>query len=505
MNAPAHPPASLPTFDVFNPADGTRIGALPDMDTAAVEAAAARARAAQRGWAEVPLVERARHLTALRRVLVKERAAMMDTIVRETGKTRMDALIEVFTTCETLDYLAKRGPRLLASERRGTGLFVHKRGWVNYQPWGVVGVISPWNYPLVLTATPLASAVMAGNGVLVKPSEVTPYTGLRLGELIERARWPRDLVQMVTGQVETGKAIVASTQTDMICFTGSTATGRKIGEVCGRMLKPALLELGGKDPMIVFDDADPVRAARGALWGGVSNSGQTCIAVERVYVQRGIYRRFLDALQAELPKLRQGSGHDPSVSVGSMTFPKQVELVESQFADARARGATFVAGGRRTPGMDQGLFVEPTIIADVNHDMAVMRDETFGPMIAIMAFDSEDEAIALANDNVYGLNSSVWTSDVARGRRVAQKIQAGSVCINDALANYLVGDLPFGGMKASGLGRVHGPEGLRAFAQLQSVLETVPAAARLGKEPWWFPYDARTMGLFERAMTWWYG
>ncbi|MCC6274377.1 MAG: aldehyde dehydrogenase family protein [Leptospiraceae bacterium] len=484
-------------FTVINPATLKPIGDLPLFDREMVEEKIQIAKNEYSNWSKFTLKERSKIIIEFRKVLAQSKEEMISTICEENGKTRMDALIEVFTVCEAANYVAKKGIKYLSREKRSSGLLQTKSCYVNYHPFGVVGVIAPWNYPLILSLNPILHALMAGNTVVIKPSEITPYTTLKIQEFFKRAGLPDGALQVVTGKGMTGAALVESQNTDMICFTGSTATGRIIGETCGRMLKPVILELGGKDPMIVFEDADLERAAKGAIWGGFFNSGQTCISVERVYVEKTVFPKFIDLLKEEYKHVKQGLSEE-FPSVGSMTFGKQVEIVESHYTDAKKKGATVIIGGSRKAGHD-GLFHEPSVVINVNHDMKIMKEETFGPEIAVMEFSGEEEALHLANDTSYGLNASVWTKDSAKARRIAESVKSGSVCINDCLANYMISDLPFGGFKESGLGRVHGKEGIRAFAQSQSVMKNRWFWV-FKKELWWFPYSKKIYNLFAKTV-----
>lgn len=468
-------------IDVVDPRTNTTIGRVPDLSPEEVRAAVERARAAFGPWSALPYRERAEHVLAVRDGLLDRVDHLVDTIVSETGKLPAEALFtELMTACETIQYYARRGERFLRPQRVSSGLMGHKRAVRYFEPMGVVGVISPWNYPFILGMTPIISALFAGNTVVLKPSEVTPLTGRAIGELFAGTGSFPDIVQVVTGAGPTGEALVRS-GVQKVCFTGSVRTGKRVMAAAADTLTPVLLELGGKDPMIVCEDADLDRAARGAVWGAFQNSGQTCMSVERVYVHEHVYDRFVAKVVANTRAIRQGvgEGHD----IGSMTFPPQVEIVEKHLADAAEKGATVLTGGGRVPGRD-GLWFEPTVLVDVDHDMAIMRDETFGPVLPIMKVRDEDEAIALANDSPYGLNSSVWTRDAARGEVLAQRIEAGNVCVNDVIVSYGVPDLPFGGVKESGLGRVHGPEGLREFVAAKSVLYD---RFGLSREAWWFP------------------
>ena len=492
----------IASFEILNPATLTKIGELPLYTPEMVEEKILLAKEAQVIWGEKSLRDRSEELILFRKFLANNKEEMISCICNETGKTKMDALLEVFTTLESIDYIAKKGIKILSNEKRSSGLIGFKKCYVNYQAYGVVGVIAPWNYPLILSIIPTMNALMAGNTVVIKPSEVTPYTTLKALEFFQRAGLTNGILQVVTGKESVGATLVNSPNTNMICFTGSTATGKIIGEACGRMLKPVLLELGGKDPMVVFKDADLRRAVRGSLWGGFANSGQTCISVERVYVEKAIYNEFISLLKEEYTKIRQGSKEE-FPSVGSMTLPRQVNIVESHYKDAKSKGAFFVAGGKRVL-TEKGLFHEPTIIIGVNHQMKIMKEETFGPEISVMEFNTEEEAISLANDSDYGLSASVWTNDSKKAKRVAQKIQAGSVSINDVIINYTMSDLPFGGFKKSGLGRVHGPEGLRAFAQVQAISSN-RWFWRFTDELWWFPYSKKIYSYIASAVKFLFG
>ncbi|HVX17671.1 MAG TPA: aldehyde dehydrogenase family protein [Acidimicrobiales bacterium] len=480
------------TIQTSDPRTGAVTGSVPNQGPDEVAAAIARARVASVAWAGLTFEERATHLKAVRDLLLDRAEQLVDVVCAETGKLRGEAVFtELMVACELIDYYAKHGGRTLQPEKVSAGsTMVHKKAMRWYEPMGVVGVISPWNYPLTLTMTPVATALFAGNTVVLKPSEVTPLVGVEVGKLFAEVGGHPDIVQVVTGDGMTGDAVVRG-GVDMVCFTGSVATGRKVAVAAAEQLIPVILELGGKDPMIVCDDADLDRAAAGALWGAFSNSGQTCMAVERVYVQDSVYDQFVDKVVDGASKIRQGEG--PAHDIGSMTFPKQVDIVERHVDEAVDKGAKALVGGHRVLGKP-GLWFEPTVLVDVDHDMAVMRDETFGPVLPIMRFHDDKEAIALANDSVYGLNSSVWTKSPERGEQLAARIQAGNVCVNDALVSYGVTSLPFGGVKESGIGRVHGEEALRRFSIEKSVLVD---RAGLKKEVYWFPLPKRIdrMGL----------
>jgi len=481
-------PAVIETFD---PRSDTLLAVVPDLDETAVRAAIARARAVSGSWSALTYRERTRHLLTVRDRLLDRAEEIVEVICAETGKQRAEAVTtELMAVCETIGWYAKNGARVLATQPVNPGVLAHKKAWKRYEPMGVIGVISPWNYPFTLSMTPVITALFAGNAVVLKPSEVTPTVGLAIGELFEHDTWG-DLVQVVTGGGATGEALVRG-GVDKVVFTGSVRTGKRVMAAAADSLTPVLLELGGKDPMIVCADADLDRAAKGAVWGAFQNAGQTCMSVERVYVEESIKDEFIDRVVLETARIRQDAdGGD----IGSMTFAPQVDIVESHLADAVDKGAKVLVGGTR---LDRpGLWFEPTVVVDVDHSMDLMTEETFGPVLPIMAVADSDEALRLANDSVYGLNSSVWTEDEDLGTSIANRLQAGNVCINDCIVSYAVAGLPFGGVKQSGIGRVHGAEGLREFSNVKSVLS---ARVGLPRELWWFPVPPGLDGLGIRSL-----
>jgi succinate-semialdehyde dehydrogenase/glutarate-semialdehyde dehydrogenase len=401
--------------------------------------------------------------------------------------------MEVFASLDALTYYAKNAARFLAPERRrihGVMGFA-KRLRVVYKPLGVVGIIVPWNGPFILAMNPTVQALMAGNAVLLKGSEVTPRSTALVGELFREAGLPDGVLEIVMGDGETGAALVGS-GVDKIAFTGSVATGRKVAEACGRRLVPVTLELGGKDAMIVCADADLDRAAAGALLGSCMNGGQYCCGTERVYVADAVYDAFVDKVVEGARRLRQ-SDRDES-DVGAIFWDRQLETIESHVRDAVERGARVRVGGRRNPDLP-GLYFEPTVVTDATHDMDLMTKETFGPIVSIMRVADEAEAIRLANASEYGLNGNVWTRDTEKGFRIAERLETGGVCINDMAITYGVPEAPFGGVKSSGVGQVNGRSGIRGYCHAHPML-----ADRFGRKTiqGGYPYTAKSLQGMKR-------
>lgn len=484
-------------ISVENPATGQTIGSIQQMSDAQIGDLFSSARAAQPEWEALGFEGRAKLMILLRHWLVSNRERVIDAVVAENGKTREDALLaELFYVADSIGFWAKKASKYLGEQKVSTHspFVLGKKVVVRYRPVGVVGVIAPWNYPLVLGVGDALPALMAGNCVVLKPSEWTP---LATGLVIAGARevgFPEGVFSLATGDGVTGAAIVE--HADMVMFTGSTATGRKISARCGELLKPCSLELGGKDPMIVLADADLERAANIAVEWGMRNSGQICMSVERVYVEAPVYDEFVSKVTKKVAALRQGvplaAG---SVDVGAITFPRQLDVIESHVDDARERGARITTGGSRLDG--PGQFFEPTVIAEADHTMTCMREETFGPTLPIMKVRDEAEAVRLANDSPYGLGSSVFTKDIERGERVARKLEAGMTWINDALMSYLAQEAPMGGVGESGLGVRHGPAGIQKYCKTQTILTTRHA---MKHEPAMFPNSARKNRVFSGLM-----
>jgi acyl-CoA reductase-like NAD-dependent aldehyde dehydrogenase len=475
-------------LELTNPATGEVRGVLAEYTEAEVQAAMAKAREAFVRWGQTSLAERLAYVRKLRLYLADHADELAKEIAFDTGKVFMDALAaDVYTTVDAIRYFEKNAGKILAPQRRKSGpVFIGKKVYVTYRPIGAVAVISPWNYPFQLSMIPAISALVSGNTVLLKPSEVTPLTGLLMERAFRAAELPDGVVQVLHGGRETGQALVAA-KPDTIFFTGSVPTGKKIAAAAAEHLIPVVLELGGKDPMIVLDDADLELAAEAAVWGGFTNCGQVCMSVERVYVHEQVYDRFERLVAEKTAAIRQGSGETDDV--GSMTFARQREIVRDHLEDAQEKGARVLTGGQIDP---HSMFVPPTVLVDADHRMKIVMEETFGPVLPIMRVRSDEEAVRLANDSAYGLNASVWSGDPARARRIASRLVTGNVCINDVIVNVAIPDLPFGGVKDSGIGRYHGPEGLRAFCRQTSVLESRSSFLSLLT---WYPYSKEKIEL----------
>jgi acyl-CoA reductase-like NAD-dependent aldehyde dehydrogenase len=490
------------TIEVENPATGQVIRTLPVTSPEEVRVLADRARTAQPAWEALGFEGRGRVLRRMQKWVVDNSERVIQSLIDETGKTYEDAaVVELAYGAGALGFWAKRAPGYLADEKiRTSNPFVLGRKLVvRYRPVGVVGVIGPWNYPLTNSFGDAIPALAAGNGVVLKPSEVTPLTSLLLADGLRACGMPENVLQIAIGGAETGTALIDAV--DFVMFTGSTATGKKVMARAAETLTPVSLELGGKDPMIVLADADIERAANAATYYSMQNGGQTCVSIERVYVESPIYDRFVDAVTERVRALRQGPPDGPaSVEVGAMTFPPQLDVVSRHVEQARAAGARITTGGHVREGA--GRFYEPTVLADVDHTMDAMRDETFGPTMPIMKVADADEGVRLSNDSPYGLAASVWTKDVSKGERLARQIEAGAVTVNDAQINYVALELPMGGWKSSGIGSRHGADGIRKYTRKQALVVTRFAPKR---DIHMLPYSAKRTKLIERMVKLVYG
>lgn len=482
-----------------NPATGEELGRVPITSSEDVATAVANAREASRMWALTHFEERAQLVMHAREIILSEMDEIAKLISAETGKPVSEAIsMEIVPVLDLMQFFARKAKKILRPRRVGIGLYslLGRRSKIIYKPWGVVGIIPAWNYPFSIPLGEAAMALMAGNTVVIKPAESTSLTGLKIGEIFAKAAFPEGVVTVVTGAGETGAGLVAAAP-DKIMFTGSVATGKKIAEGSAKHLTSTVLELGGKDPMVVFADANLGLAAKAAVWGAFCNAGQSCSSVERLYVESSAAEKLTKLIVSETKQLKQGIGTDDDVSVGAMSSERQIRIVEDHVEDFRRAGAKIETGGRRNAdaGVRAPLFYEPTVITGATNEMRGMREETFGPTLPIAVFETEEQAIELANDSEFGLTASVWSGDRAKARRVAAHIHAGTVTINEVLYTHGIGQTPWGGFKNSGRGRTHGIEGLFELVQPQHIHENL---LPLAPDAWWMPYSKNAGQTFRK-------
>jgi acyl-CoA reductase-like NAD-dependent aldehyde dehydrogenase len=487
-----------PAIPVEAPYSGDTIGTIPAGTGDDVRAAVERATEAQRGWAETSVQRRAETMLRFHDLVLDRRSDLLDVVQRESGKARVDGFEEILDVATTARHYAYRAADYLDSERRKGAFPLLTRTTVHREPVGVVGIISPWNYPLTLAISDAIPALLAGNAVVLKPASETPFSALLLRDLLREAGVPDDVFQVVTGTgSEAGGALVE--ESDYVCFTGSTETGRTVAERAGANLTDCSLELGGKNPMVVLADADLEKAVDGAIQGCFTNAGQLCISFERLYVHRSVHDEFLDRFVRRTRGLDLRGAYDYGPDVGSLVGPDQLETVAEHVEDAVAKGADVLTGGRARPDIGP-YFYEPTVLAGVTDEMKAGCEETFGPVVAVSSFDTEREAVELANDSAYGLNASVWTEDGERGRDLAREIDCGTVNVNDAYAAAWASvDAPMGGMNDSGLGRRHGDEGFLRYTETKTVAQQrgPTVGSPRGVPDGWY---AKAMALSLRAM-----
>jgi len=484
------------SFDVKNPATGATIRTVPVDSPERVAAVIARVRAEQPAWEALGAVGRYEWLGKLRDWIFEHSDHLADVMQEETGKVRADAELEAPFICEAINYWGTRAEGQLADETpvSHNPMFRVKRLRIAYRPYPVVGVISPWNFPMILAFDDAIPAMMAGAAAVIKPSEVTPLIAMEVVKGWKEIGAP-DVLEVVNGTADTGGALIDGV--DYIQFTGSERTGKIVMKRAADTLTPVSLELGGKDPMIVLRDANLDRAVNAAAFGGLSNTGQICMSIERVYVEEPVYDEFVTKLAARVRELRQGQD-DRSFKqdVGAMTFPQQLEIVSDHVEDAREKGARILTGGKRGPG--PGDYYEPTVIADADHTMQVMTDETFGPVLGVMKVADADEAVRMANDSRYGLSASVMSKDTKRAEGVARRLEVGAANVDDVLTNYFLHDLPMGGWKSSGVGFRHGGAyGIKRFCRTEAIVS--PRLPQGKRDPLWFPHKRTERRLIARV------
>jgi aldehyde dehydrogenase (NAD+) len=456
--------SSTERLSSFNPATGDLVGTVPIHTQADVDAAVARARIAAQQWSTRSFSARAEELTAFRKALAANADELADLLHRENGKPVLEGLVEVMMALGHVQHAAARAEHAMAPKKVSAGMLANFRATVSYLPLGVIGVIGPWNYPLFTPMGSIAYALAAGNAVVFKPSELTPLIAVKVAEIAAKTFALPDLLQVVTGAGATGAAL-AKSAVDKVAFTGSAATGRRVMIAAAERLTPVLLELGGKDPMIVAEDADLEKAAEACVYGGLTNSGQACISVERVYVLDQVHDKFVEEVVKQVRALKTG-GDDGDI--GAMTSAAQVAIVKDHLEEAVSKGAKILTGG---PDAISGNYIQPTVVTNVEHSMKLMTDETFGPVIPIKRVSSVDEAVKLANDTTYGLGSSVFAGKAARA--IADRLRAGMTSVNSVMGFAGIPSLPFGGVGDSGFGRIHGDEGIREFTRVKSTAEQV--------------------------------
>ncbi|HKH40312.1 MAG TPA: aldehyde dehydrogenase family protein [Solirubrobacterales bacterium] len=476
------------SLESFNPTTGELVGSVETLTPAKVQGVVDDVAEVQPFWAALTLEDRARYMRRASDVLLEDLDEIAELLTNEQGKPRVESYtMELLPTIDSLKWIADNGPEILSDEKLSMPLFLKsKSAKLTYEPIGVVGVIAPWNYPWSIPFGEVAIALMAGNGVVLKPASLTPLIGERIRQTFEKAGLPEGLVRTVHGGGRIGDALVKSTA-GKIFFTGSVEVGRKVGVECAKRMKGSVLELGGKDPQIVCPDADLANAISGAVWGGFANAGQTCSGIERVYVHRDVADAFIEGVVRETERLTVGDPRGWTTEIGPMVSAEQATIVNELIDDAVENGATKLIGGATEVEGMKGSFIAPVVLTGVTHEMRIMKEEIFGPVLPVMTVDSEEQGVALANDSEFGLGASIWTKDRAKGERMAHEIESGMVWINDHSFSHGACVCAWGGVKDSGLGRSHSKFGFYECVNIKQ-LAWEPGWAR---DMWWQPYDRK--------------
>jgi acyl-CoA reductase-like NAD-dependent aldehyde dehydrogenase len=485
MVATAPTVETLPSID---PATGRVTAEFERTPCQAVPQLLAKARAAQIEWSQLSVEKRCERIAVLKAKILERADALTDAVVRESGKPRAEAkFADLFVALDTAEYFAKQGVSLLRAERvpHHNLAAKAKSGSLYYGPLGVLAIISSWNYPLAIPMSQIIAAVAAGNAVLCKTSDFTPHCGVLIQKLFVDAGFPPDLVTVLQGGGDVGQALIDA-HPDKVFFTGSVFTGKHVAEACARYLIPSVLELGGKDAMLVLRDANLDVASSAAVWGSYTNCGQVCLSVERLFLEEAVSEEFIRLCVEKTQKLRIGPGNDPASDVGPLIRPQHVQRMSELISSAVERGARVLCGGKARPDLGPNFF-EPTVVTGVNNSMQLFQDETFGPIMAIQVVRDAEEALAKANDTEFALSASVWTDDVARGKDLARRLRAGTVMVNDAISAFGIAEAPHGGCGLSGWGRTHGKAGLMEMVNIKYVdVDRLPGRSK----PWWFRYGA---------------
>jgi acyl-CoA reductase-like NAD-dependent aldehyde dehydrogenase len=485
MAATAIPIDTLPSI---NPATGEVVAHFERTPASLLPEIVSRARTAQGAWAKLPIRERCAKLRYLRDRIMASRNELADAVVRESGKPRVEALFaDIFVALDSAKYWSKNAAKALRTRRvpHHSTAAKAKRGYLAYDPLGVIAIISSWNYPLAIPLSQIIPAVAAGNAVVCKTSDFTPECGALIEKLFSDAGFPKDLVKIAQGGAEVGQALI-DVSPDKVMFTGSVATGRRVAEACAKKLTPSVLELGGKDAMIVLADANLEVASSAAVWGSYTNCGQVCLSVERLFVEQAAAGTFIALCVEKTKKLRLGPGSDPATDVGPLIRPQHVQRMSGLVHEAVSRGARVLCGGNSRPELGPNFF-EPTVITGVDSSMKLFQEETFGPILAIQVVRDAQEAITHANDSPFALAASIWTKDKTRGMALAAELRAGAVMVNDAISYFGIAEAPHGGCGASGWGRTHGQAGLLEMVQMKYIdVDGLPRS----EKPWWYRYGS---------------